>query len=86
VPKSILDEAHRADHLATIAAAQRAAQVHPEFSSLKKVVPAAAAIAVATATASQITLPKKSEGPAMHKDVSELAHNMAKKQEPTNRA
>jgi stearoyl-CoA desaturase (Delta-9 desaturase) len=85
VPKSILDEAHHADHLATIAAAQRAAHVHPEYSSLKKVVPAAAAIAVATATASQISLPKKSEGPAIHKDVSELAHNMAKNQDGTQR-
>jgi stearoyl-CoA desaturase (delta-9 desaturase) len=85
VPKSILDEAHRADHLASIAAAQRAAHVHPEFSSLKKVVPAAAAIAVATATAAQATLPKKAEGPAVHKDVSELAHDMQKKQDTPKR-
>ncbi len=66
-----MEEAHRADHLATIAAAQRAAHVHPEFSSLKKVVPAAAAIAVATATAAQATMPKKAEGPAIHRDVTE---------------
>jgi stearoyl-CoA desaturase (Delta-9 desaturase) len=78
VPESIIEEARRADHLATIAAAQRAAHVHPEFSSLKKVVPAAAAIAVATATASQVTLPKTAEGAAIHKDVSELAHDLAK--------
>jgi stearoyl-CoA desaturase (Delta-9 desaturase) len=69
VPKSIMEEAARADHAASIAAAQRAVHAHPEYSSLKKVVPAAAAMAVATATAAQITLPKKAEGPAIHKDV-----------------
>jgi stearoyl-CoA desaturase (delta-9 desaturase) len=71
VPHSIMEEAHRADHLASIAAAQRAVHVYPEVSSLKKVVPAAAAIAVATAAAAQATMPKKSEGPAIHRDVTE---------------
>jgi stearoyl-CoA desaturase (delta-9 desaturase) len=66
-----MEEAHRADHLASIAAAQRAVHVYPEVSSLKKVVPAAAAIAVATAAAAQATMPKKSEGPAIHRDVTE---------------
>jgi stearoyl-CoA desaturase (delta-9 desaturase) len=79
VPDSIMEEARHADHVASIAAAQRAAHVHPEYSSLKKVMPAAAAIAVATATASQATLPKKAEGPAIHKNVSALAHNLAQK-------
>lgn len=73
VPKSIMEEAARADHAASIAASQKAAHVHPEYSSLKKVVPAAAAIAVATATAAQSALPKKAEGPAIHKDVTELS-------------
>lgn len=73
VPKSIMEEAQRADHLHSIAAAQRAAHTHPELSSLKKVVPAAAAIAVATATAAQATMPKKAEGPAIHRDVTEQA-------------
>ena len=73
VPKSIFEEAEREEHLASIAASQRAQHVHPEYSSLKKVVPAAAAIAVATAGASQALMPKKSEGPAIHKDVTELA-------------
>ena len=71
VPKSIFEEADREAHLASIAAAERAAQTHPDVSSLKKVVPAAAAIAVATATAAQATVPKKAEGPAIHKDVTE---------------
>ena len=79
VPQSIMEEAARADHLASIAAAQSAAHTHPDFSSLKKVVPAAAAFAVATAAASQATMPKKAEGPAIHRDLTELAHDMAKK-------
>lgn len=81
VPQSILDEAAREAHHASITAAQKAAHVHPEYSSLKKVVPAAAAIAVATATAANVTLPKKADGPAMHKDVTELALELAKKQQ-----
>jgi len=76
VPKSIMEEAARADHAATIAAAQRASHAHPEFSSLKKVVPAAAAFAVATASASQIVMPKKAEGAAIHRDLTEETHNM----------
>ena len=62
--------------------AQRAALVHPEVSSFKKVVPAAAAIAVATAAAAQTTLPKKAEDPAIHRDMTEETHNMAKKNPP----
>jgi stearoyl-CoA desaturase (delta-9 desaturase) len=57
--------------------------VHPEFSSLKKVVPAAAAFAVATAAAAQTTLPKKAEDPAIHRDMTEETHNMAKKNQPS---
>lgn len=82
VPASILEEAAHADHLATIAAAQRARQVHPEFSSLKKVVPAAAAFAVATASAAQVTMPKKAERPAIRKDVTEQTHDMAQRPNP----
>src|SRR4051812_6011621 len=39
VPKAIMEEAARADHAHTIEAAQRALHTHPDFSSLKKVVP-----------------------------------------------
>jgi stearoyl-CoA desaturase (Delta-9 desaturase) len=74
VPQSILDEGMRAEHAASVAAAQKAALVHPEYSSLKKVVPAAAAIAVATAAAAQTTAPKKAEGAAIHRDLTELTH------------
>ena len=82
VPQSVLDEGARAEHAASIAAAQRAALVHPEYSSLKKVVPAAAAFAVATAASAQATMPKKAEDPAMHRDVTEETHNMAQKNPP----
>jgi stearoyl-CoA desaturase (Delta-9 desaturase) len=82
VPQSIMEEAARADHKASIAAAQRAVHVHPEYSSLKKVMPAAAAIAVATASAAQATMPKKAEGPAMHKDVAEQVHENARQTPP----
>jgi stearoyl-CoA desaturase (delta-9 desaturase) len=83
VPKSIMDEAARADHLASIAAAQHAALAHPEYSALKKVVPAAAAIAVATATAAHATMPKKADGPAIHKDLTEQSEHGAKQNPPS---
>jgi stearoyl-CoA desaturase (Delta-9 desaturase) len=76
VPKSILEEGAHADHHRSVEAAQLAATAHPEFSSLKKVLPAAAALAVATAAAAQADVPEKAEGPAIHKDVTELAHEL----------
>ena len=78
VPESVLEEGARADHAASVEAARLAATLHPEIShsSLMRVVPAAAAIAVATATAAQATLPKKADDPAIHKDVTELAHEL----------
>ena len=82
VPQSVLDEGTRAEHASSIAAAERAALVHPEFSSLKKVVPAAAAFAVATAAAAQATVPKKADGPAIHRDMTEETHNMTKTNPP----
>lgn len=72
VPKSILEEGMHADHHKSIAAAERATQRadHHGPSPLRAALPAAAAIAVATATAAQADLPKKAEGPAIHKDLS----------------
>ncbi len=86
VPASIMEEAARADHHASIAAAQRAAHTHPEYSSLKRVVPAAAAIAVATATAAQATMPQKAEGPAIHQQASELTEHGGTKTPPPSRS
>ena len=82
VPKSIMEEAARADHESSIAAAQRAVHAHPDVSPLKKVMPAAAAIAVATATAAQVDVPRKSEGPSVHRDVSAQTSPQAPGQPP----
>jgi len=76
VPQSVLDEGAHADHHASVAAAARAAHVHPDFSSLRRVVPTAAAIAVATATAATLEIPQKNSGPAIHRDLTELAHDL----------
>jgi stearoyl-CoA desaturase (delta-9 desaturase) len=78
VPQSVLAEGAHADHHASVEAARLAATLHPElsFSSLKKVVPAAAALAVATAAAAQTTLPNNGDAPAIHKDVTALAHEL----------
>ncbi len=76
VPRSVLEEGAHADHHASVEAAIKSAQAHPHYSSLRRVVPTAAAIAVATATANQAMLPQKADGPAVHKDVTELAHEL----------
>lgn len=73
VPESVLEEGRNAEHHASVAAAKQAAQAQ-DFSALKKVVPAAAAIAIATVQAADAQLPKKAEGPAVHKNITELNH------------
>ncbi|MCX6938066.1 MAG: fatty acid desaturase [Verrucomicrobia bacterium] len=70
VPQSILDEGMHADHHRSIEAAARSADLNAGTSSLRAMLPTAAAIAVATATAAQADLPKKADGPAIHKDLS----------------
>ena len=70
VPQSILDEGTRAEHAASVAAAQKAAIAH-EHSPFKKVVPAAAALAMATVNTSSAVVPKKADGPAIQRDVTE---------------
>ena len=87
VPDSVLEEGIRAEHAATVAAAQRAALAHPEYSSLKKVLPTAAAFAVATAASAQTTMPRKAERPPARRDVTEQAHELgAKTVPPASRA
>jgi stearoyl-CoA desaturase (delta-9 desaturase) len=80
VPQSILDEGAHADHHASVAAAsaERAANQAGanDYSSLRRIVPVATAMAVATATASNVVVPKKAEGPAIRKDLSEEAHGL----------
>jgi stearoyl-CoA desaturase (delta-9 desaturase) len=79
VPQSILDEGTHADHHASVvaAAAARAASAGShDYATLRRIVPVATAMAVATATASSANLPKKADGPAIRKDLSEEAHGM----------
>lgn len=78
VPQTILEEGARAEHAASVAAAESAALARRELgnSPLKQVIPAAAAIAVATVQAANSEAPRKAESPAVHKDVSELAHEL----------
>jgi hypothetical protein len=47
--------------------------------------PAAAAIAVATATAAQTSLPRKADDPAIHQTVSDVSHQPAKPASPAHR-
>ena len=79
VPKSVLDEGVHADHHASVAAARRAALVHPEYASLRKVVPAAAAIAVATVNAAH-PLPRHTQ--EIRQQVSAPAANPAAADSP----
>ncbi|MEO6873279.1 MAG: acyl-CoA desaturase [Opitutaceae bacterium] len=75
VPASVLAEATAADHASSVSAAQRAALLHPEFSSFKKVVPAAAAMAMATLQASHGLTPRQADRPPIHRDFTELAQS-----------
>jgi stearoyl-CoA desaturase (delta-9 desaturase) len=69
VPASVLSEGERRDHHESVAAAQRAQHMHPEYSSLKRIVPAAAAIAAATLNAANPALPNGPDAPSAHRDV-----------------
>jgi stearoyl-CoA desaturase (delta-9 desaturase) len=74
VPKSVLEEGMHSDHHASVAAARKAALVHPEYASLRKVMPAAAAIAVATVNAAH-PLPRATQ--EIRQQVSATAPNPA---------
>ncbi|MBC7367971.1 MAG: acyl-CoA desaturase [Undibacterium sp.] len=79
VPQSILDEGMHADHHASVVAAvasRAASSGSHDYATLRRIVPVATAMAVATATASSANLPKKADGPAIRKNLSEEAHNM----------
>jgi stearoyl-CoA desaturase (delta-9 desaturase) len=65
VPASVMAEAARADLAGSIAAAERAAGLHPEFSSFRKVVPTAAALAMAAVNSGQLLAPRRTAGPAV---------------------
>jgi stearoyl-CoA desaturase (delta-9 desaturase) len=71
VPKSIYEEAARNAHHDTIVRLSVSSVQH-EINTLKKVVPAAAAIAVATVNTPAVAAHlQKKDGPAIHKDVTE---------------
>ena len=68
VPASVLAEGERSDHDESVAAATRAQHVHPEYASLKRIVPAAAAIAVATVNATNPVMPRRLDAHEVHRD------------------
>jgi stearoyl-CoA desaturase (delta-9 desaturase) len=70
VPKSIYEEAEQNAHRDTVARFSLSSVQH-EINTLRRVVPTAAAIAIATVnTPEAAALFKKADGPAVHKDVS----------------
>jgi stearoyl-CoA desaturase (Delta-9 desaturase) len=71
VPASVLAEGERAEHATSVAAAQRAVKRHPEYSSLRRVVPTAAAMAVATVNAAHLPSPRRAENAAIHQAVTQ---------------
>lgn len=73
VPQSIYEEAERNAHHDTIRR-MSLSSVQEEINTLKRVVPTAAAIAIATVNSPEVAAQmQKKDGPAIHKDVSELA-------------
>jgi stearoyl-CoA desaturase (Delta-9 desaturase) len=80
VPATVLAEGEHADHHDSVEAAKRAVHVHPEYSSLKRIMPAAAAIAVATVNATH--LPQKVDGHKIHSSVTNLSQTPGQEQRP----
>jgi stearoyl-CoA desaturase (Delta-9 desaturase) len=71
VPQSIYDEAAQNAHHDTVARFSMSS-VQGEINTLRKVVPTAAAIAIATVNSPDVAAQlKKADGPAIHKDVTE---------------
>jgi stearoyl-CoA desaturase (Delta-9 desaturase) len=73
VPDSVLEEGEQSDHKESVAAAARALHARAEHSSLKRIVPAAAAIAVATVNAANPVLPRRADGHAIQRDAASLS-------------
>jgi stearoyl-CoA desaturase (Delta-9 desaturase) len=72
VPASIYEEAEQRNHQDTIARFSISSVQH-EIDTLRRVVPTAAAIAIATVNSPEVTAQmKKGDGPAIHKNVGEL--------------
>ena len=69
VPASIYEEAAQLAHRDTVSRFS-VSSVQQEINTLRRVVPTAAAIAIATVNSGQAVAPKKADSPALHKDVS----------------
>lgn len=88
VPKSIYEEAARNAHEATVAhvTAKEPKHSYGDLATLKRVVPTAAAIAIATVPAQNVAAPRRADS-ALHKDVAGLdVTPPAKSDEPTKPA
>ena len=75
VPASVLAEGTRKEHQNSVDAAARSEHVHAR-SSLKKVVPTAAALAVGAVHAAQAESTRQPERPGIHKGVAEQSHEL----------
>jgi len=82
VPQSVLEEGARNDHHDSVEAAEKAAQAAVPSSTLRRVVPTAAAIAVATATANPALLTPKKVEETVQKDPSGLVQKSPNGEEP----
>ncbi len=71
VPRSIYEEAARNAHRETVVRFSVSSVQH-EIDTLRRVVPTAAAIALATVNSAEMVAQKKTDSPAMHKDVGGL--------------
>ena len=69
VPESIYREAEQLAHRDSVSRFS-ASSVQEEINTLRRVFPAAAAIAIATVNSGEAVAPKKAEGPVIHRDVS----------------
>jgi stearoyl-CoA desaturase (Delta-9 desaturase) len=68
VPESIYQEAAQRHHQDTVVRFSMSSVQH-EIDTLRRVVPTAAAIALATVNSSQMVAPRKTDGPAIHKNI-----------------
>jgi len=81
VPKSIYEEAEQNAHHESVRRFS-VSHVQHEINTLKKVVPTAAAIAIATVNTPGVVDQLKKDGPAMHKDVTEQVEDNQPGQAP----
>jgi len=75
VPQSILDEGARQEGRPSDRATHRSATVHPEHSTLRKVVPTATALAMATVSAAGAPTSSRGTTPAVHRPASERSQS-----------